>query len=100
MCVVKEVKEIVKSEVTDVENEGLLALLGKKVLVFCVNYIYTGTLTGVNDTCIKLDKAHLVYETGAFSTRGCQDAQRLPAEEWYIQRSAIEAFGLAGVKEV
>ena len=31
-----------------VECEGLEKLLGKKVTLFCLNYIYTGTLVGVN----------------------------------------------------
>lgn len=81
-------------EVTEVDGEGLDALLGQKVLVFCVNYIYAGTLTGVNDTCIQLSAAAIVYETGPFTDKGYADAQALPGTIWYLQRSAIESFGV------
>lgn len=33
----------------EVQNEGLLALIGKRVTLFCSAYIYTGKLVGVND---------------------------------------------------
>lgn len=80
--------------VTEVEGEGLDALLGQNVLLFCLNYIYTGKLVGVNDTYVKLEAARLVYETGAFNTKDYKDAQTLPGTAWYVQRSAIESFGL------
>lgn len=81
-------------EVTEVEGEGLEALLGQNVLLFCLNYIYTGKLVGVNSTFVKLDGAKIVYETGAFSDKNYKDAQSLPASEWYVQTSAIESYGL------
>ena len=79
-------------EVQEVEGEGLTALLGEQVMVFCLNYIYTGKLLGVNDTCIMLESPKLVYETGAFSDKNFKDAQPLPFQ-LYIQTSAIESFG-------
>ena len=79
-------------QVEEVAGEGLMALLGKRATFFCMNYIYTGDLVGVNDTCIKLDKPAIVYETGAFTTKEWKDAQALPACI-YLQTSAIEAFG-------
>lgn len=78
--------------VTEVEGEGLVALLGKRVTFFCMNYIYTGTLAGVNDSCILLEDAAIVYETGSFDTKSWKDAQKLP-HPIYVQTSAIEAFG-------
>ena len=78
--------------VTDVEGEGLVALMGKRVTFFCMNYIYTGDLVGVNDTCILLENPAIVYETGAFNTKDWKDAQKLP-NSLYLQTSAIEAFG-------
>jgi hypothetical protein len=81
-----------KVEVQEVADEGLVALLNKKVLVFCLNYIYTGELEGVNDTCILLKNPSIVYETGAFNTTSFKDAQKLP-HSLYIQTSAIESFG-------
>ena len=81
-----------KKIVQEVGGEGLDKLLGDRVTLFCANYIYTGVLTGVNDTCVLLTDAGVVYETGPFSDKSWKDCQKLP-EEWYIQRGAIESFG-------
>ena len=77
----------------EVDGEGLEALGGKQVLLFCMNYIYAGVLDGVNETFVKLKEARIVYETGPFNTSGYKDAQLLPGEVWYVQRGAIESFG-------
>ena len=79
--------------VIEVENEGLIALLGKTITLFCANYIYTGKLEGVNDTCIKLSSPKIVYETGSFMDKSWKDAQELPGD-WYVQINLIESFGL------
>ena len=79
-------------QLTEVEREGLLALIGKKVLVMCMNYFYTGELIGVNDTCIKLKDCHQVFETGPHKDSKFKDAQWI-SDNWYIQTSAIESFG-------
>lgn len=78
--------------VTEVDDEGLMSLIGKRVTFFCMNYIYTGDLTGVNETCVLLENPAIVYETGAFDTKTWKDAQKLP-NSIYIQLSAVEAFG-------
>lgn len=80
-------------EVQEVPNEGLISLLGEVVTLFCMNYVYTGRLTGVNETCVLLENPSIVYETGPFSTKEWKDAQKLP-NSVYVQRSAVEAFGL------
>jgi hypothetical protein len=77
--------------VTDVEGEGMLGLLGQRITLFCMNYIYTGELEGVNATCVKLKDAAIVYETGDFSTKEWKDAQKL-APAVYVQIAAIESF--------
>lgn len=82
--------------VTEVDGEGLVGLLGERVTLFCVNYIYEGRLAGVNDTCVLLEDAAVVYETGPFGGRQFKDAQRV-AETWYVQTSAIESFGRIGL---
>lgn len=79
--------------VTEVEGEGLDALLGQNVMLFCLNYIYAGKLVGVNSTFVKLEGASIVYETGPFSDKNYKDAQKLPADFWYVQQSAIESYG-------
>ena len=81
-------------EVTEVSGEGFEALLGEQVLLFCMNYIYAGRLTGVNDHFVQLEGARIVYETGAFGEKGYKDAQPLPGDVWYVQLSAIESYGI------
>ena len=78
--------------VTEVPGEGLLSLIGEKVLIMCFNYFYYGELIGVNETCIKLKNVYKVFDTGPFSEDKFKDAQKI-ADEWYIQNSAIESFG-------
>lgn len=79
-------------QVEEVAEEGLFALMGKRVTFFCMNYIYAGTLIGVNETCVLLENPKIVYETGDFSTKTWKDGQKLP-HSIYIQLSAVEAFG-------
>ena len=81
------------SNVIEVEGEGFLALLGQRVTLFCMNYIYTGDLVGVNEACVLLEKPSIVYETGAFNEKNWKDAQPLP-HSIYIQMSSVEAFGV------
>jgi len=78
-------------EVQEVEGEGLLSLIGERITVWCSNYIYTGKLVGVNDDCIKLENAAIVYETGAFNDKEWKDAQSLP-HGCYVRVAAIESF--------
>jgi hypothetical protein len=82
-----------KKIVEQVEGEGLEKFLGEKITLFCANYIYTGKLAGINETCVLLTEAAIVYETGAFDESGWKDAQALPGGEWYVQLSVIESFG-------
>lgn len=78
-------------QVSEVEGEGLIALLGKPVMIWCMNYVYWGTLEGVNDSDLLLKNAHVVYETGKL-TGELKDAQPLPNVH-YIRLSAIESYG-------
>lgn len=80
--------------VLEVEGEGLVSLLGERVTLFCMNYIYTGKLSGVNATCVLLEDAAVVYDTGAFDNGKWQDVQALPKGKWYVQLSAVESFGV------
>ena len=41
-----------KKIVEEVIDEGLDKFLGERMTLFCMNYIYTGKLIGVNDTCV------------------------------------------------
>ena len=84
-----------KKIVEDVEGEGLVKLMGEHVLIWCMNYNYSGRLIGVNDQDIILEDAHVVYETGELNTTGFKDAQKLPnAEGHYIRTASIESYGV------
>ena len=82
-----------KKIIETTESEGLESLLGERITLFCLNYIYTGKLVGVNDICVKLEDAAIVYETGAFIDQSWKDAQALP-NDWYVQTAAIESYGI------
>ena len=79
--------------VEEVENEGLMGLMADNAVVtlFCINYIYTGKLVGVNDSFVKLENAAIVYETGSFAEKDWKDAQKLP-KPVYVMTASIEAF--------
>jgi len=72
-------------------GEGLVKLMGERVTLFGLNYIYTGKLVGVNDTCVLLEDAAIVYETGGFTDAKWKDAQALP-QPVYVMLSAVESF--------
>lgn len=80
--------------VTEVDGEGLLSLLGEKVLLLCANYFYTGKLIGVNETCVQLESPEIVYQTGDWKAAKYADAQSLNMKTLYVQVGAIEAFGV------
>jgi len=80
--------------VKQVEGEGLESLLGQRVVLFCLNYIYDGILEGINETCVFLTEASVVYETGPFSSTGYKDAQKLHTAKWYVALSSIESYGV------
>ena len=77
--------------VVEVEGEGLVMLLGEYVMLFCMNYIYTGKLTGVNTHDVLLEDAAIVYETGAFNTDKFSDAQKIK-EGLYVRTGSIESY--------
>lgn len=81
-----------KKIVEEVEGEGLMALLGKQVALWCDGYIYAGTLIGVNTEDVLLKDAKVVYETGELTKPGFADAQPLPGN-WYVRVNKIESYG-------
>ena len=85
-------------KVVEVPNEGLVSLMGKQVEIRGVVYIMAGTLIGVNDECIKLDNAAIVYETGEHTSKSYKDAQRTENPQQYFMKSAIESFGESSKK--
>jgi hypothetical protein len=82
-----------KRLVVDDNESGLDGLLGETVTLFCLNYIYTGTLAGVNDRYVLLTDPKIVYETGAFDVPAWTDAQALP-NDLYVMLGCVESFGV------
>ncbi len=77
--------------VVEVEGEGLNGLMGERITLFCLNYIYTGKLVGVSETYVRLDDAAIVYETGPLCDGKWKDAQPLP-HPVYIMLRCVESF--------
>ena len=89
--------KVLPKKVIEVENEGLLSLLGMQVEIRCNVYIYAGILVGVNESCVKLDNAAIVYETGSFSDPQYKDAQKI-GDGQYVCTALMESFGACGKK--
>jgi hypothetical protein len=79
------------------KDDGFCALMGERIEVYCGNYIYVGKLVGVNSTCIKLQNASIVYETGNHLDKTYKDAQLLGHDQ-YLQTAFIESFGVTTKK--
>ena len=79
-------------QIAEVEGEGLVALLGKIVMIETLNFNYTGTLGGVNDDDLLLDEPSTVFETGAYTLKTWADAQRLPTKQLGIRLSAVISY--------
>jgi hypothetical protein len=73
--------------------EGLELFLGERITLMCQMYFYTGKLVGVNDNFVKLEDAHIVFETGMFNNQDWEHAEKLP-NDWYVMKSSIESFGI------
>jgi len=78
--------------IQETQGEGLVGLLGKRVLLMCSTYFYSGKLVGVNDTDVKLEDAGIVYETGPWSQKGYADEQKVGDGAMYVRTSSIEAY--------
>jgi hypothetical protein len=76
----------------DTDDRGIAEYLGQRIIVFCVNYIYSGILAGVNSTNILLKDGGIVYETGSFTESKFKDFQPI-GHDIRINLAAIESFG-------
>ena len=65
--------------------------IGKTVLVFCMNYIYTGVVKSVTKNEAVLSRGAIVYETGSFDSAKFGDAQLL-GDELVIRLSSMESY--------
>ena len=80
-------------KIVEETGEGLEKLLGERITLFCLNYIYTGKLLGVNEDCVLLGDPAIVYETGVFTDKAWKDAQALP-HDLYVMKACIESYGV------
>lgn len=78
--------------VTEVDGEGLEALLGEQVILLCANYFYAGVLEGVNADFVKLKEPRLVYETGSWTNATWKDAQPMGTDSLYVRIPFIESY--------
>lgn len=78
---------------SDEEGTGFDTLKGKVITIFSLNYIYTGKLIEINDSCVLLEDPSIVYETGELTSKSWEDAQELP-NKLYVQMNCIESFGI------
>jgi hypothetical protein len=76
------------------EDAGFVSMLGKKICLFCGIYIYTGVVSGVNDSHIELEEPQIVYETGKLKEGDWEDSQSLPSP-WNVMIQGIESWGPA-----
>lgn len=79
-----------KMVIQEVQGEGLMSFLGKRILIMCANYFYCGDLVGVNDNCVKLENAGIVYETGAWDAKAWKSYERIG--NVYVSMDAIESW--------
>ena len=84
--------------VVETNKDAYEELLGEQVTFLCLNYIYHGELVGVNEETLLIKNPKIVYETGKFSDKKFKDAQSLCCDEFYIQKNAIESFGVLSLK--
>lgn len=81
--------------VVESEGDGLESLLGEYVQLWCLNYIYSGKLVGVNTHDVCLTEAVVVYETGKMTDKQFKFAEPIAADELFVRTSAIESYSLA-----
>ena len=58
----------------------------------CANYIYGGTLEDITIDKVVLREPSIIYETGPWDAKAWKDAQKLPTDRLYLERSAVESF--------
>lgn len=78
--------------IIETTDDGFEALLGKSIQLWCMVYIYTGKLVGVNDDHLELEDAAVVFETGELRAKEWKDAQ--PVDGLLrVMRRFIESWG-------
>jgi hypothetical protein len=77
--------------VTEVENEGFMAFMGKRILIMAQSFFYDGILSGVNEKCVLLEDAYIVLSAGDFQKKGYDCAEKIDGP-CYVAIPAVESF--------
>jgi hypothetical protein len=82
---------------SSVTRTGLAAYKGRTIVIYCANYIYTGTFLGIDKTSVLPslmlgDDAAIVYETGPLTDPNWKDAQPF-GRPHNVAVQSIEGFG-------
>ena len=91
----KEKAQLQKSKPVEVQGDGLESLLGEMVQLWCLNYIYSGKLIGVNTNDVVLEDAVVVYETGKMTDKQFKFAEPVASKELFVRTAVIESYSLA-----
>lgn len=91
----KENERLKKQNPVESKADGLESLLGEYVQLWCLNYIYSGKLIGVNTNDVVLSEAVVVYETGKMTDKQFKFAEPVASEELFVRTAAIESYSLA-----
>lgn len=82
-----------KKIVRQVESEGLISLLGKRVILFCANYFYSGVLECVNTHDVLLSDAGIVYDTGKLDAESFANFEKFGGNgKLYVRIESIESY--------
>lgn len=73
------------------KDEGMDALLERRVLLMCSNYFYEGILVEYTSEDAILIDAAIVYETGPWTEKKWKDRQALPGPVG-VKIHAVESF--------
>jgi len=84
-------RDDMRTIVEDGTSDEFEALLGKQVILFCMNYFYAGKLIGVSDEVLRLEDGGIVYETGDFKDDKWADFHNIGGVV-RVCRSTVEAF--------
>jgi len=91
----KENEHLRAANPTEVDKDGIESLLGEMVQLWCINYIYSGKLIGVNTNDVVLENAVVVYETGKMTDKVFKFAEPVAAKEHFVRTATIESYSLA-----
>ena len=75
----------------EINGNEFESLVGTRVILFCTNYFYSGTLKAVSNGCLLLEDAAIVYETGEWTAAKWKDEQKM-GRDVFVRIASVEAF--------